>query len=182
MTQLEGKTPSALMFARLLGEGPMARVALEASLEGLGGAAFIVSERATVLHANRAGVARREAGMDRLQSELVTALESLGDPNKSAAALVTRLQCEAGPAYYLVVFRQPSSTVDVVAYVTELWELTPRQAEVVALVLEGFSNKTIGVRLGCTERTVETHLTAVFQKSGFDGRGALMAALARHRV
>lgn len=179
--QLDAKTPSALTFARLLGEGPMARLALEASLESLGAAAFIVSESGTILHANRAGIARRDSTPDKLEAELESALASLADPAKSGPTLVTRLQCENGPPYFLVVYRQPSSTAEVVTYVTELWELTPRQSEVIALVLEGFSNKTIAVRLGCTERTVETHLTAVFQKSGFDGRNTLLAGLARLR-
>ena len=178
--QIGGATPSALTFARLLGEGPMARVALEASLEGLPGMAFIVSSNGTVLFANRAGAARTEAEPDGLRSEIAASIASLSDPGKNAAALVTRLQCEGAAApYFLLVFRAPSSVRETVKYVSQLWELTPRQHEVLALVAEGFSNKTIGVRLGCTERTVETHLTAVFQKSGFDGRNALLAALAR---
>ena len=63
----------------------------------------------------------------------------------------------------------------------KLWELTPRQKATLGLLAEGFSNKTIAVRLGCAERTVESHLTAIFQKSGFDGRNALLASMARGR-
>ena len=42
--------------------------------------------------------------------------------------------------------------------------LTPRERDVLALVAEGLSNRAIGDRLHVAERTVETHVTAIFQK------------------
>ncbi len=42
--------------------------------------------------------------------------------------------------------------------------LTPRERDVLALVAEGLSNKAIAERLVVTERTVETHVTSIFQK------------------
>lgn len=42
--------------------------------------------------------------------------------------------------------------------------LTPREREVLALAMEGFSNKEIGARLGLHRKTVEAHLSDVFQK------------------
>ncbi|CCK25668.1 LuxR family two component transcriptional regulator [Streptomyces davaonensis JCM 4913] len=47
-----------------------------------------------------------------------------------------------------------------------LQELSPREHEVLGLVAEGLSNKAIGMRLFITERTVEAHVTRVFQKLG----------------
>ena len=41
-------------------------------------------------------------------------------------------------------------------------ELTPREAEVLALVREGLANKQIARRLGISERTVKAHLTSTF--------------------
>ncbi|MEP7089364.1 MAG: response regulator transcription factor [Nocardioidaceae bacterium] len=45
-------------------------------------------------------------------------------------------------------------------------QLTPREAEVLALVRAGLANKQIGRRLGISERTVKAHLTSVFQRIG----------------
>ncbi len=42
--------------------------------------------------------------------------------------------------------------------------LTPREREVLALAMEGYSNKEIGARLGLHRKTVEAHLSEVFQK------------------
>lgn len=45
-------------------------------------------------------------------------------------------------------------------------QLTPREAEVLALVRAGLANKQIGRRLSISERTVKAHLTSVFQRIG----------------
>jgi DNA-binding NarL/FixJ family response regulator len=45
-----------------------------------------------------------------------------------------------------------------------LFELTVREREVLGLVAEGMSNRAISARLVVTERTVEAHITQIFQK------------------
>lgn len=171
-------SPSALTFARLLGEGPLARLALEAALEQVSSAAFVVSASGTELHANRRGEAMGK-GAESRRDLFVRALATLGDPDASLGALVTPLRLEGRPTYYLVIFGQETSTEDRLAQAAALWELTPKQAEVVAHLSRGLSNKEIAVQLGCAERTVETHFTAIFRKAGLDGRSALLAYLAR---
>jgi DNA-binding NarL/FixJ family response regulator len=42
--------------------------------------------------------------------------------------------------------------------------LTDREREVLGLVAEGMSNHAIAARLFITERTVEAHITQIFQK------------------
>ncbi|HEX2360552.1 MAG TPA: response regulator transcription factor [Jiangellaceae bacterium] len=44
--------------------------------------------------------------------------------------------------------------------------LTDREREVLSLIAEGLSNRAIAGRLFIAERTVETHITQVFQKLG----------------
>jgi DNA-binding NarL/FixJ family response regulator len=55
--------------------------------------------------------------------------------------------------------------------------LTTRQAEIVALVSRGLSNKEIGLRLGLAEITVKTHLSAVFRALGVTNRTQAVMAL-----
>jgi DNA-binding NarL/FixJ family response regulator len=45
-------------------------------------------------------------------------------------------------------------------------QLTDREREVLGLVAEGMSNRAIATRLFVTERTVEAHVTQIFQKLG----------------
>lgn len=44
--------------------------------------------------------------------------------------------------------------------------LSPRERDVLSLVAEGMSNAGVAERLHIAERTVETHVTAIFQKLG----------------
>ena len=60
----------------------------------------------------------------------------------------------------------------------ELPSLTPRQAEVLALLAEGHANKEIRHRLGIAERTVRAHLTELFHLLGANSR---MQAVIRGR-
>ncbi|MGO1051427.1 helix-turn-helix transcriptional regulator [Crossiella sp. CA198] len=57
--------------------------------------------------------------------------------------------------------------------------LTPRETEIAALVAQGHSNRAVATLLVVSERTVETHLSRIFQKLGLSSRTALAALLAR---
>lgn len=49
-------------------------------------------------------------------------------------------------------------------------DLSPRETEVLRLVVDGLLNKQIALRLGITERTVKAHLTSVYQRIGVADR------------
>lgn len=58
--------------------------------------------------------------------------------------------------------------------------LTPSEADVVRLVCEGLGNKDIATRLFVSPRTVQTHLTHVYNKLGLTSRVQLIQEAARH--
>lgn len=59
-------------------------------------------------------------------------------------------------------------------------ELSPRELEVLRLVVEGLINKQIARRLGITERTVKAHLTSIFQRIGVADRTQAALWAQRH--
>jgi DNA-binding CsgD family transcriptional regulator len=62
---------------------------------------------------------------------------------------------------------------------TNLWPeagLTGREADVLALLVQGLANKEIAGRLGVSPRTVEKHVESVLRKTGAKSRTELIAA------
>lgn len=51
--------------------------------------------------------------------------------------------------------------------------ITPRELEVLRLVVDGMSNDQVGVALGITTRTVEAHLTRLYERAGAHSRTEL---------
>ena len=56
------------------------------------------------------------------------------------------------------------------ASVTPDQPFTPREREVLTLVAQGLTNKEIAYRLGISDRTVQFHLNAVFNKTATSSR------------
>jgi DNA-binding NarL/FixJ family response regulator len=48
--------------------------------------------------------------------------------------------------------------------------LTDRELQILALTGKGFTNKAIGVQLGISDRTVQNHLSNIFQKLNAESR------------
>jgi DNA-binding CsgD family transcriptional regulator len=57
--------------------------------------------------------------------------------------------------------------------------LTPREFDVLALIAEGASNKTIARRLGISVHTVKFHIASLLDKLDADGRTEAVAQAAR---
>jgi DNA-binding NarL/FixJ family response regulator len=58
--------------------------------------------------------------------------------------------------------------------------LSEREAEVLAAIAQGLSNKAVGARLGITEATVKNHVTSILRKLAVNGRTqAVLHALQR---
>jgi two-component system, NarL family, nitrate/nitrite response regulator NarL len=57
--------------------------------------------------------------------------------------------------------------------------LTPREIEIARLIGQGASNKRIALQLAIAERTVKSHLTEIFRKTGADDRLKLALLVSR---
>jgi DNA-binding CsgD family transcriptional regulator len=59
------------------------------------------------------------------------------------------------------------------------WALTPRQAQVLALVARGDGNKLIAAKVGCSLRTAEIHVSNLLRKAGCETRAEVVARIGR---
>lgn len=57
--------------------------------------------------------------------------------------------------------------------------LTPREAELLSLLIEGLSNRELGKRLFISEATVKTHLAHIYAKLGVETRAAAITTALR---
>ena len=60
--------------------------------------------------------------------------------------------------------------------------LTPRQGEILRLILRGLPNKRIALDLGITEATVKEHITGILERLGVRNRVEAITALRGRRV
>jgi DNA-binding NarL/FixJ family response regulator len=60
--------------------------------------------------------------------------------------------------------------------------LTERQADVLALMTRGKSNRDIAEQLGLSEGTVKIHITAIFKALGVSSRTQALVSVARYGI
>jgi two-component system, NarL family, nitrate/nitrite response regulator NarL len=104
------------------------------------------------------GAAGRDAGADRLAAALVAAARGLVAVDAALAPALLRPR----PV--------PAAQAE---------GLTPREAEVLALLAEGLSNKAIAARLGVAERTAKFHVESILGKLGAETRSEAIVLAAR---
>ena len=139
---------------------------LSAALEAIQSPAFVVRGRVDVIQANARGRALLDSDRERVTRAL-----------SGGAAELGRFPVEHVPDVEVVVL--PDLDGDARARlvtITRRWGLTPRQSSVLALVAQGESNRTVAARLGCSEKTVELHVSALLAKTRCASRAQLVAA------
>jgi DNA-binding CsgD family transcriptional regulator len=114
-------------------------------------------------------------------------LRGLGEKLDRGAS-VSLLTGEHGEPFYVHVVPLDADGADVAVSVRELgtsmgafssrYRLSPREAQVVELVLLGYRNRDIASTLGTSPATIKKHLTHVFDKVGVDTRTQLVSRIA----
>ncbi len=145
---------------------------LEAALEAIAAPAFVV-RGAQILHTNPRGATLLAEDPARVRAALG---DGPADPQHPQRAVRFT---PAGGDHDLTVAVVPDLTGDALrraGTVGRRWGLTPRQAAVLALVAQGGSNRGVAEALGCSEKTVELHVSALLAKTRCESRSQLVAA------
>lgn len=148
---------------------PLGPAALRAALEAIPSAAFVVRLPDTILRANARGHALLAGDPERV---LATVRASAPPPRGPV-----RFPIESAPDHAVVVLHDLEGDARTrLGAMTRRWGLTPRQSAVLALVAQGESNRTVAARLGCSEKTVELHVSALLAKTRCASRSQLVAS------
>lgn len=146
---------------------------LDAALDAVPSAAFVLTPAGALHQSNAAGRRWLEREPTRLRA-LCAAVRG----RAPAEFLVTRVP--GGGGALLLVHRDLTARVgerpDAAA---DAWRFTAREREIFACLLEGRSNRAIAAALAIAERTVEAHLTSMFEKAAVESRAALVARACR---
>jgi len=60
--------------------------------------------------------------------------------------------------------------------------MTPRERQIVAAVLSGYTNRGIAQKLSISDQTVKNHLTAIYNKIGVSNRLELALCASKHNL
>jgi DNA-binding CsgD family transcriptional regulator len=166
-----------LTIERALASATHTRLLLDAAFEAIAAPAFVADALGHVREANATGKVW-------LQAEGLAGRRAVADAAKREAHPrfdVTPVVAPGGSKLLLLVQRRgvEASARERAARAAARWSLTPRQAAVLALVVEGLPTRTAAAVLGLSERGVEAHLTAIYEKAQVDRRAQLTAAVWR---
>ena len=159
-----------LRLEEALAVAGVAEKGLEVALGLLGAPAFMIDGRARVAVASDSAAKLLEVDARATRARLFDALRG------RTRDTVVSIGGVGDSSWQLVILRSPSSNLgERLARATRMWTLTPRQGDVLALVVNGDANKTIADKLGCAAGTVELHVSAILAKANAESRAALVA-------
>jgi DNA-binding CsgD family transcriptional regulator len=120
--------------------------------------------RLRVAHASSTGPLGAELRAQGRAGRWYTLRASLAEPDASGEAAT-------------VIVIEPAARRATAPLLSRMYGLTPREREVLLLVIRGESNKSIASRLSLSVHTVQDHLNHACEKVGVRGRKALLARL-----
>lgn len=166
-----------LSMERLLRQAPGTRALLDAALEAIPAPVVVLDGRGALLEANAAGagwLAGDRAGHREL---LRQAIRGRAVPGMFQ---VTAVKMNPAVTRYLVVFKGDPSTAHAWRTASFAWGFSKRESQVFALLARGLTNRAVAADLAIAERTVEAHLTSMFEKAQVETRAELVVR-AMHR-
>jgi DNA-binding CsgD family transcriptional regulator len=172
-----GALQKRLTLERLVGHGARQAAALDAALEAIGRPAFVASAQGAIHEVNASARELLERSGADVRRALVDAIARR--PSRYAFDL-TPLRISGSVACHLAVLRDDAFEARHAICATVAatrWGLTPRRRQVLEMVVRGMANATIAAELAVSERAVEGHVSAIFDRAGVENRAALVAAV-----
>jgi len=164
-----------LSIERRLEMCEMVSAALETVLEQLGVPAYVISMTGRVFESNQAGKALLETRRAEVSMSLRAALTQAPAPLPFE---VTRFREHGGDDHWLAILRTKGTDARLahaLGMAATRLKLTPRQRDVLDLVIRGAATTTIAAALAISERAVEQHISAMFDRANVDSRAALVS-------
>lgn len=164
-----------LSIERRLAATSMLSVALETALDQLGAPAYVVNAAGRVFEANEPG----KALLETRRTEVATSLQNtIAKRPASMTFDLTRIRDHGTGDHWLAILRTPPGDAHVaraLSLAVKRFKLTGRQRQVLELLLRGETNTTIATTLGISERAVEQHVSAMFDRAAVENRSALIS-------
>ena len=164
-----------LSIERRLDLCEMVNAALETVLEQLGVPAYVISATGRVFETNQAGKALLETRRAEVSASLRAALTQAPAPLPFE---LTRFREHGGEDHWLAILRTKGTDARLahaLGLAASRLKLTPRQREVLDLVIRGAATTTIAAALAISERAVEQHISAMFDRAEVSSRAALVS-------
>jgi DNA-binding CsgD family transcriptional regulator len=160
-----------LRFARLLDGGGSGGLA--SALDAMPNASFITRDDGTIEHANLAGA-------DLLQRSMRGTIDLVRERiarqcSPSALAPMAVVHSGERPRHVVVFDEYDRFGQERLAHAARAWRLTPRQTQVLDRLVRGDANKDIAMKVGCSARTVEVHVSALLARARVGSRAELVA-------
>jgi DNA-binding CsgD family transcriptional regulator len=163
-----------LFTERRIAEAAVVGAALRVILDRIAAAAFVVGPAGRLVEANEAGRALLTVRRADVSAALRAALSGGASP---MPVELTSLDERGAPHHWLAIVRTSSDharVVDAIARAAAELRLTRRQRDVLEQVITGKSNAAIAAALHVTDRAIEQHLTAIFDRAAVGSRAALI--------
>jgi DNA-binding NarL/FixJ family response regulator len=116
-----------------------------------------------------------DAGRHLLKMEEAETRRAIAGALRGGASVRLKSASEAEVFLVVVGARDRPAMPDPIADAAARWGLTPRESEVVALIVCGDANKDVARQLDLSARTVELHISTILRKAGVESRARLIA-------